>query len=36
MKVAIYNGKKEVAIVEKPTPVCGEHDVLLKTICASI
>lgn len=36
MKAAIYNGKKSIAIVEKPTPVCGPRDVLLKTVCASI
>lgn len=36
MKAAIYNGKKNIAIVDKPTPVCGPHDVLLKTIYASI
>lgn len=36
MKAAIYNGKKNIAIADKPTPVCGPHDVLLKTIYASI
>lgn len=36
MKAAIYNGKKDVAIVDKPTPVCGANDVLLKTAYASI
>jgi len=36
MKAAIYNGKENVTIIEKPTPVCGPKDVLLKTICASI
>lgn len=36
MRAAIYNGKKSISIVEKPTPVCGPRDVLLKTICASI
>lgn len=36
MKVAIYNGKKNISIIEKPTPVCGPHDVLLKTVYASI
>lgn len=36
MKAAIYNGKKDISIIEKSMPVCGPHDVLLKTICASI
>ncbi len=36
MKAAIYNGKRDISIVEKPTPVCGEHDILLKTVYASI
>lgn len=36
MKAAIYNGRKDISIVEKPTPVCGKNDVLLKTVCASI
>lgn len=36
MKAAIYNGKKSISIIEKPVPVCGPRDVLLKTICASI
>lgn len=36
MKAAIYNGKKDVTIVDRPMPVCGKDDVLLKTICASI
>ncbi|MBS5285240.1 MAG: zinc-binding dehydrogenase [Clostridiales bacterium] len=36
MKAAIYNGKKSISIVEKPTPICGPHDVLLQTVCASI
>ena len=36
MKAAIYNGKEDVTIIEKPTPVCGPKDVLLKTIYASI
>lgn len=36
MKAAIYNGKKDISIIDKPTPVCGPHDVLLQIVCASI
>lgn len=36
MKAAIYNGKKDISIVEKPIPACGPHDVLLKTIYSSV
>lgn len=36
MKAGIYNGKRNISIIEKPTPVCGSHDVLLKTVYASI
>lgn len=36
MKAAVYKGKRSISIVEKPTPVCGPHDVLLKTVYASI
>lgn len=36
MKAAIYGGQRTISIEERPTPVCGEHDVLLQTIYASI
>lgn len=36
MKAAIYNGQKDVTIADRPTPVCGPEDVLLKTVYASI
>lgn len=36
MKAAIYLGKESISIIEKETPVCGDNDVLLKNIYASI
>lgn len=36
MKAAIYHGQRSVSIVDRPTPVCGEHDVLLQNLYASI
>lgn len=36
MRAAIYNGKKNISIVDLPSPVCGPDDVLLKTVYASI
>lgn len=36
MKAALYQGKQSISIVELETPVCGEHDVLLKNLYASI
>lgn len=36
MKAAIYEGKQAVSIREVPTPVCGDNDVLLQNLYASI
>jgi 2-desacetyl-2-hydroxyethyl bacteriochlorophyllide A dehydrogenase len=36
MKAAIYNGQKDVVVTEVDTPVPGEHDVLLKNLCAGV
>lgn len=36
MKAAIYYGQKNVSIEERPLPVCGPRDVLLKTVYASV
>lgn len=36
MKAAIYEGQRSISIVDRPTPVCGERDVLLKNLYASI
>ncbi|MFF0817157.1 zinc-binding dehydrogenase [Rhodococcus sp. NPDC003318] len=36
MKAAIYNGRGEVEVVEKPTPTPGPRDVLLRNLHASI
>lgn len=36
MKAAIYGGKRSVRIEERPIPVCGEQDVLLRNIYSSI
>jgi 2-desacetyl-2-hydroxyethyl bacteriochlorophyllide A dehydrogenase len=36
LKAAIYNGPKDVAVTEIPTPVPGPHDVLLRNLYAGI
>lgn len=36
MKAAIYHGQRNVTIEERPVPVCGPKDVLLKTVYASV
>lgn len=36
MKAAIYHGKENVTIEERPVPSCGPRDVLLKTVYASV
>lgn len=36
MKAAIYRGKKDVVIEERPMPRCGPKDVLLKVLYASV
>lgn len=36
MKAAIYHGKESVTIEERPVPICGPRDVLLKTVYASV
>ena len=36
MKAATYEGKQAVSIREVPTPVCGDNDVLLQNLYASI
>lgn len=36
MKAAIYEGKQAVSIRELPTPACGDDDVLLQNLYASI
>lgn len=36
MKAAIYGGKHSVSIEERPTPVCGDRDVLLQNLYASV
>lgn len=36
MKAAIYGGKRSVLMEERSTPVCGDHDVLLQNLYASI
>ncbi len=36
MKAAIYIGKHDIKMTNTPTPECGENDVLLKTVYASI
>lgn len=36
MRAAIYNGKKDISMVDLPTPQCGPRDVLLQTVYASI
>ncbi|MEW2397234.1 zinc-binding dehydrogenase [Streptomyces sp. NPDC046862] len=36
MKAAVYNGPKDVTIVELETPACGDNDVLLKNLYASV
>lgn len=36
MKSAIYYGKKNVVIEERPTPVCKDDDILLQVVYASI
>lgn len=36
MQAAIYNGRKSVSVQELEDPVCGEHDVIIKNLYASI
>lgn len=36
MKAALYMGQKNIKMTELPTPECGDNDVLLKNIYASI
>lgn len=36
MKAAIYMGKHNIKMTNIPTPECGENDVLLKNVYASI
>lgn len=36
MKSALYMGQKNIKMAEVPMPVCGENDILLKNIYASI
>lgn len=36
MKCAIYNGKKNVKVIEKDYPEYGKNDVIIKNIYASI
>ncbi|MER7693692.1 zinc-binding dehydrogenase [Streptomyces sp. NPDC097610] len=36
MKAAVYNGPKDVTITELATPVCGDNDVLLRNLYASV
>lgn len=36
MKAALYMGQKNIKMTELPDPVCGENDVVLKNIYASI
>lgn len=36
MKSALYKGQKSIEMAEVPMPVCGENDILLKNIYASI
>lgn len=36
MKAVIYNGKKDVAIKELPTPHAGDNDIVIKNIYSSI
>lgn len=36
MKAAIYNGQKDILMAELPIPVCGENDIVVKNIYASI
>lgn len=36
MKAALYMGQKQIEMTELPDPVCGEDDIVLKNIYASI
>lgn len=36
MRAALYKGKKNIEMMDLPVPVCGENDILLKNIYASI
>lgn len=36
MKSAIYNGKKNILLTERPTPKAGENDIVIKNLYASI
>lgn len=36
MKAALYMGQKDIKMTNIPTPECGENDVLLKNVYASI
>lgn len=36
MRAAIYNGQKDILLTELENPVCGENDIVIKNIYASI
>lgn len=36
MKTALYMGQKSIKMADAPMPACGENDILLKNIYASI
>lgn len=36
MKAAIYNGQGDIALTVIETPVCGDHDVLIRNLFASV
>lgn len=36
MRAAIYKGQKDVRLIELPTPVAGDHDIVVRNIYASI
>jgi 2-desacetyl-2-hydroxyethyl bacteriochlorophyllide A dehydrogenase len=36
MKAAIYNGQGNITLTELETPVCGDHDILIRNLFASV
>ena len=36
MRAALYMGQKNIEMSDLPAPVCGENDIILKNIYASI
>ena len=36
MKAAIYNGQRDIRLIDLETPVCGDHDILIRNLYASV